>query len=521
MKATPDALAVDTSRVTSERERAANTRPETWRNPQPVSRYDLVILGAGPAGVAAANTAVAHGASVALIERNAVGGINLNFGSVPSKTLIRTARIYADMRNAQNYGARIPDDVRVDFAAAMQRVWHIRARLSRDESVQRLAAAGIDVYSGHARFVSSDTLNVEGEKLLFRRALIATGARPHMPAIPGLAEAGCFTDETIFELTELPRRLLVIGGGPLGCEQAQTFCRLGAQTTIVQNKPLFLDQEERDAAQILSEALSRDGIEVRLNTTAIGVRMQGDTKLVDLVSDDYHNTIAVDAILAGAGRKPNVEGLNLEALGVEFDAHRGIRVDDFLCTANARIYAAGDVCLEHSYVDAATASARIAVQNALFRQRECWSSVVVPRCTYTDPEIAQVGISVSEANRLGLPVKTFTIPMHEVDRAVADSETAGFVKVHVNGRSDKILGATIVARHAGDMINEITLAMVAGIGLRKLARVLHAYPTQAEAIRMAADAYNRARLTPQIRSRLQRWMQSRLPQDDELLCNND
>ncbi|HET7064294.1 MAG TPA: mercuric reductase, partial [Rudaea sp.] len=486
---------VNVSRARSDRERVANTRPVGWRNPQSASRYDLAIIGAGPAGIAAAKTAAARGARVALIERNAIGGINLNFGSVPSKTLIRTSRIYADMRDAQNYGALIPGDVRVDFAGAMERVWRVRARLSRDDSAQRLAAAGIDVYFGDARFIASDTLDVGDGKVRFRRALIATGARPHIPRIPGLAEAGCLTDETIFELTELPRRLLVIGGGPLGCEQAQAFCRLGSQTTIVQNKPLFLGQEERDAAQILSEALSRDGIEVRLNTTAIAVRMEGGQKLVDLVSDDYHNTIGVDAILAGAGRTPNVEGLNLEAVGVECDSLRGVCVDDFLRTGNAQIYAAGDVCLDQSFVDTATASARIAVHNALFRRRERWSRMVIPRCTYTDPEIAQVGMSVREANRSGIPVKTFTIPMHEIDRAVADSETAGFVKVHVRGRSDKILGATVVARHAGDMINEITLAMMAGLGLRTLARVLHAYPTQAEAIRLAGDAYNRTRLT--------------------------
>ena len=498
--------AVESPRAAYERERATNTRPVGWRNPDGSGRYDLAVVGAGPAGIAAAKAAAGRGARVALIERNAIGGINLHFGSVPSKTLIRTARSYADMRDARNFGARVPGAIDVDFAAAMQRVRRVRARLSRDDSAQRLAADGIDIYFGEARFVTSDALDVDGAKVHFRRALIATGARPHMPKIPGLAEAGCLTDETIFELSELPRRLLVIGGGPLGCEQAQAFCRLGAQTTIVQNKPLFLDQEERDAAQILSESLSRDGVNVRLNTTALAVRVADGVKLVDLVSADYRNTIGVDAILAGAGRTPNIEGLNLSAMGIECDIDRGIHVDDFLRTGNARIYAAGDVCLQHSYVDTAVASARLAVDNALFRGRQRWSSIVIPHCTYTDPEIAQVGLSVREANRRGIPVKTFAIPMHEVDRAVADSETAGFVKVHVSARSDRILGATVVARHAGDMINEITLAIVAGIGLRTLARVLHAYPTQAEAIRLAADAYNRTRLTAEIRARLRRRM---------------
>ena len=228
--------------------------------------------------------------------------------------------------------------------------------------------------------------------------------------------------------------------------------------------------------------------------------------LVDLVSDDYQNTIAVDAILVGIGRSPNVEGLNLEAAGVDYDASAGIRVDDFLRTSNPHIYAAGDVSLKDKYTHAATASARIVVQNALFRGRERLSALVIPWCTFTDPEIAHVGLYVREANRQGIPIKTFTIPMHEIDRAVADSEDGGFVKIHVRERTDQILGATIVARHAGDMINEITLAMVAGIGLRTLARVIHAYPTQAEAIKKAADAYNRTRLTPRTLSRLHRWL---------------
>jgi pyruvate/2-oxoglutarate dehydrogenase complex dihydrolipoamide dehydrogenase (E3) component len=491
-----------------ERERVANSRPSGWRNPQPDGLYRLAIVGAGPAGVVAAELAASFGARVALIERNAIGGVNLNVGSVPSKTLIRTSRIYADMRDAQRFGANVPDEIDVDFAAAMARVRRVRARLSRDDSARRLEAAGVDVYFGEARFIASDTLTVDGHTLHFRKALIATGARPHIPDIPGLAEGGYLTNDNVFELTELPRRLLVIGGGPLGCEQAQAFCRLGAQTTIVQNKPLFLGQEERDAAQILSEAFARDGIEVRLNTTVLAVRTTPAAKLVDLISDDYRNAVSCDAILTGAGRTPNVEGLNLAAVGIDCDASGRVRVDDFLRTANANIYAAGDVCLESSFVDTAIASARIAVQNALLQRKHRWSDVVIPSCTYTDPEIARVGLSVREANRLGLPVKTFTIPMHEIDRAITDSETAGFVKVHVSGRTDRILGATIVARHAGDMINEITLAMVAGIGLRRLSCVLHAYPTQAEAIRHAADAYNRTRLTPRVRSRLLRRIES-------------
>jgi pyruvate/2-oxoglutarate dehydrogenase complex dihydrolipoamide dehydrogenase (E3) component len=234
--------------------------------------------------------------------------------------------------------------------------------------------------------------------------------------------------------------------------------------------------------------------------------VEGGQKLVDLVSDDYTSTIAVDAILVGTGRVPNVDGLNLEAAGVDFDTITGIRVDDFLCSSNRRIYAAGDACLEHKFTHTADASARIVVQNALFLGRQRLSALTIPWCTYTDPAIAHVGLYVRQARERGIPVKTFTIPMHDVDRAIADDEEVGFVKIHVKEGSDRILGATIVARHAGDMINEITLAMVAGIGLRTLAHVIHAYPTQAEAIKKAADAYNRTRLTPRLQWLLRRWL---------------
>ncbi|MGV8917078.1 MAG: mercuric reductase [Pseudomonas sp.] len=490
-----------------ERQRLANLHPTHWVNPHAAERYHLVIVGAGPAGLVAAKTAAALGARVALTECRLMGGDCLNNGCVPSKAIIRTAQLYAEMRDAQHYAAQVPGDIQVDFAAAMARVRRIRSHLSGGDSAERLRAIGVDVFFGEVRFAGADSLTVDGQTLRFRKALIATGAHPSIPLIPGLAQAGYLTNENVFDLTELPRRLLVIGGGPLGCELAQAFCRLGAKTTIVQDMPLFLCNEERDAAQLLSDAFAREGIEVRLNTNVVAVRVEGGQKLVDLVSDDYHNTVAVDAILTGIGHSPNVQGLNLQAAGVDYDANNGVHVDDFLCTSNPLIYAAGDVCLEHMYTHTALASARIVVQNALLRGRKRMSGLVIPWCTYTDPEIAHVGLYVREANRQGIAVKTFTIPMYQVDRAVTDSEEEGFVKIHVKERTDQILGATIVARHAGDMINEITLAMVAGVGLRTLALVIHAYPTQAEAIRKAADAYNRTRLPPRVRQRMARWME--------------
>ncbi len=489
-----------------ERELLANARPPDWQNPTPRGAYHLLVIGAGPAGLVAARAAAALGAKVALIERHLLGGDCLNTGCVPSKTIIRTSRLYAEMRSAANFGAEPPTDIRVDFPAAMERLRRIRARISRVDSASRLIAEGIDLHFGAARFVGPDAVDVGGTHLRFKKALIATGSRSILPTIPGLAEAGYLTNETVFDLTVLPRSLLVIGGGPLGCELAQAFCRLGTRTVIAHNEPLFLPREERDAAQMVSDALARDGVEIHLNSKAVKIRVEGGRKLVELVNDGNVATAAVDEILTGIGRMPAVQGLGLEAAGVEYDTHAGVHVDDFLRTSNPRIYAAGDVCLEHKFTDTADASARIVVRNALFFGRKRMSALTIPWCTYTDPEIAHVGIYVRQARERNIPVKTFTVPMHDVDRAIADGEEDGFVKIHVREGTDQILGATIVARHAGEMINGISLAMVAGIGLRTLARVIHTYPTQAEAIKKAADAYTRTRLSPLLGWLSRKWL---------------
>jgi len=454
----------------------------------------------------AARYAAVLGAKIALVEHDRLGGTCLNTGCIPSKAILRTSRLYADMRNAEQFGAQVPKDIKVDFAAVMARMRHIRARLGRRTSAERLSTLGIDVYFGAGRFTGANSVEVEGQTLRFKNALIATGARPLSPAIPGLIEAGYFTHEDVFDLTVCPPRLLVIGGGPLGCELAQAFCRLGSKVTIIEKEPMFLSQEERDAAQILSGALARDGIDVRLNTDVVTVREQRNEKLVDLISDDYKSTVVVDSILVGIGRRPNVENINLEAAGVKYDRDSGVRVNDFLQTTNSRIYACGDVCLEHKFMHIEDASARLVVRNALFWGRERLSALTIPWCTYTDPEIAHVGVYVTEAIRKRIPVKTFTVPMHDVDRAIADGEEEGFVKIHVKEGSDRILGATVVARHAGEMINDISLAIGCCLGLDTLARVIHPYPTQGAAIKMAADSYRRTRLTPTRKWLLKRWL---------------
>jgi len=476
------------------------------QNPRSVGKYHFVVLGGGPAGILAACAAAELGVKVALVERGLLGGTCLNTGCIPSKSILRTSQVYADMRSAEHFGAQVPKGISVDFAAAMARMRRIRARIGRRNSAERLSALGINVYFGVARFTGPNTLAVDGKTLRFRKALIATGARPSIPRIPGLVEAGYLTHENVFDLTACPRRLLVIGGGPLGCELAQAFCRFGSRVTIVQKEPLFLTQEERDAAQILSSAFARDGVDIHLNTDAVNVRVEEDHKLVDLQSDDNKRVVAVEQILVGIGRTPNVQEINLVAAGVEYDDVAGVRVNDFLQTTNSRIYASGDVCLEHKFTHIEDASARMVVRNAFFWGRERLSRLTIPWCTYTDPEIAHVGLYVVEAIRRGIPVKTFTVLMHDVDRAIVDGEEEGFVKIHVKEGTDKILGATVVARHAGEMINDISLAIESGIGLGALAGVVHPYPTQAGAIKMAADSYNSMRSTPFLKWLRRCWL---------------
>lgn len=476
-------------------------RPPGWLNPAAREPYHLLVIGAGPAGIAAARAARAAGAKVALVERDRLGGDRLNDGCIPSKTIIRSAQLYAEMRNAGNFGVAPPAQVTVDFTAVMARMRRVRDRLSRVDSAARLRADGIDLYFGKARFIGPDAVEVDATRLRFRRALIATGSRPLLPEIEGLAQVGYLTNESVFDLEVLPASLLVIGGGPLGCELAQAFARFGTRTLISHSEPLFLPKEERDAAQMVSDALTRDGVEIHLNCTVVEVRLEAGRKQVRMVNAGNVTTTVVDEILTGIGRMPAVQGLDLERAGVAYNARSGVHVDDFLRTSNPRVYAAGDVCLEHQFTNTARASASIAMANALFLGRRRMTALTVPWCTYTDPQVAHVGMYVRQARERNIPVKTFTVPMHDVDRSIADGEEHGFVKIHVREGTDRILGATIVARDAAELINNISMAMAAGIGLRRLASVIHAYPTQGDAIRQAAEACAQAHP-----SRLRAWL---------------
>jgi pyruvate/2-oxoglutarate dehydrogenase complex dihydrolipoamide dehydrogenase (E3) component len=427
-------------------------------------------------------------------------------GCVPSKAIIRSGRAVFDVNDAGRFGVLAGSPAEADFPAVMERMRKLRADLSPHDSAQRFAKLGVDVFLGKARFAGPDTVEVAGQTLRFKRAVIATGARAVQPPIPGLAEAGYVTNETVFNLTQRPARLAVIGGGPIGCELAQAFQRLGSQVTLLHKNAHLLDREDMEAAAHVQNAFIREGIALRLNATITRVERDGSGKTIWYVSDGKEQRLVVDEILIGTGRAPNVEGLNLETVGVQYDRRKGVLVDDRLQTKNPRIYAAGDICLNWKFTHAADFSARIVIQNALFLGRKKASVLTMPWCTYTDPEIAHVGLYERDARARGIEVDTYTRDFKDVDRAVLDGEEEGFVKFHVRKGRDEILGATIAARHAGEMISEISVAMASQIGLGRLASVIHPYPTQAEAIRQCGDAYNRTRLTPTVKKWMGRWL---------------
>jgi pyruvate/2-oxoglutarate dehydrogenase complex dihydrolipoamide dehydrogenase (E3) component len=483
----------------------SNVHPADWQNPEPAPCYNLVVIGAGTAGLVTAAGAAGLGAKVALVERRLLGGDCLNVGCVPSKSIIRSSRVVADLRDANQFGIRGPQSIEAGFPAVMERMRRLRARISDHDSARRFKELGVDVFLGEGRFSGPDTVEVGGKPLRFKKAVIATGTRPVHPAIDGIAEAGFLTNETVFSLTEQPRRLAVIGGGPIGCELAQAFRRLGCEVTLFHNASHILNREDSDAAEIIQQSFIRDGIRLILNCKTKKVEKKDGDKVIHIDCGGKTDTIAVDEILAGAGRSPNVEGLNLESVGVKYDKRGGVEVNERLQTTNPRIYAAGDICLKYKFTHTADATARIVIQNALFFGRKKQSALTIPWCTYTDPEIAHVGMYEREAQEKGIAVDTYVRLLKDVDRAITDGEEEGFVKIHVRKGTDEILGATIVARHAGEMLSEITLAIVGDLGLGTLSNVIHPYPTQAEAIKQAADAYNRTRLTPFIKGLFTRW----------------
>ena len=490
-----------------------NVHPSSWVNPEPTGRYNIVVIGAGTAGLITAVIAASLGAKVALIEKHLMGGDCLNVGCVPSKGMIRAARAWANLRNAEEFGLHIPAGVKYDFGQAMARMRKVRARISHNDSVHRYTKLGVDVYIGSGRFTSGNTIQVEGpagnRTLIFAKAAICTGARASAPPTPGLNEAGYLTNETVFSLTQLPQRIGVIGAGPIGCELAQSFARFGSHVYLIEAQHGILPNEDRDAADIVVQQMVRDGVTVLCCGKDVTVEKTSDGKRLTVDSHGQQYDVTVDEILVGVGRTPNVGGIGLEAAGVEYDKN-GVKVNERLQTTNPRILAAGDICSRYKFTHAADAMAQIVIQNALFPHPfglgyASVESLIMPWCTFTEPEVAHVGMYEKDAREKGIEVETYTYKLDEVDRAILDGEDEGFARVHVQKGTDKIVGATVVAARAGDIISEFTLAMKAGLGLKTLASTIHPYPTQGEVVKKVANAWRKTTFTSRQKSILSKW----------------
>jgi pyruvate/2-oxoglutarate dehydrogenase complex dihydrolipoamide dehydrogenase (E3) component len=472
--------------------------------------YNVVVIGAGTAGLVTAAGTAGLGGRVALVERARMGGDCLNTGCVPSKALISSARLVEQIRQAEKWGL-LPQEPQFQFDAIYARMRERRAKIAPHDSQDRFESLGVDVFRGRARFVSPNEVRVGETTLRARNFVIATGSRPAIPNLEGLDRVAHYTNETVFdELRERPQRMVILGGGPIGCELGQTFARLGIQVTILQKPSRLLEREDPEASELLLRRLEAEGARVLTGSQARVVASHGSTIRVwaDVEGEGSRHPIDCDAILVAAGRRPNIEDLDLEAAGVAF-TEKGVTVNDRLQTSKPHIYAAGDVVGQYLFTHVADSHARTVVRNILLpwpkAKRE---DSVIPWCTYTSPEVARVGLNEADAEKRGIACDVFKQPLADVDRAVIESEEEGFAKVLTKKGTDRILGATLVAERAGDLIHEFALAMKAGVGLRQISGTIHAYPTYAEIARKVADAQQKSRLTP-FAKKLFAWMYRR------------
>ena len=471
----------------------AHVRPDAWKNPDPLPSYDFVVIGGGTAGLVCAAGAAALGARVALVERTRLGGECLNTGCVPSKALLRSARVVAEARAGAAVGVNA--NATIDFDAVMSRLPARQAALAPNDSASRLASRGVHVFFGAAHFEGPREVRVGDALLRFRKAVLATGSRPAQPAIEGLSDIPYLTNETVFSLTLQPRALAVLGGGAVGCELAQAFALFGTNVTLIERAPDILPSEDHEAARIVRASMANDGVRVLTGEAVSSMRRYGDGVQIAHAS----GPTVVDAVLIATGRAPLADGLDLERAGIRHDAE-GITVNDFLQTSNPRVYAAGDVCSRVRFTHAADAMARIVVQNALFFGRRRVSALTIPSCIFTRPEVAHIGVTSSDAAAWG--ARALTVSLDQVDRAVVDDETDGFVRIYHRG--GRIVGATIVSPHAGDVIAAVAVAMRAGATLSDMAAIPFPYPTLGLAFKRAGDLYRSEALTPGI-ARVLRW----------------
>ena len=487
-------------------------RPPGWVNPQPRERYNMVVIGGGTGGMVAAERVASLGGTVALVEEHLLGGDCLNVGCVPSKVLLRAGRAAAAIRQASRFGIHVDGDICVDFDAVTKRLRAVRAFIARHDSAERLSKiSGVDIFIGTATFSGPDTIDVDGTELEFGRACIATGASPAVPPIAGLEETPYLTNLDLFTLEELPKKLGIVGAGPIGVEMAQAFQRLGSEVTVFNVSDDILSKEDSDAAELVKQALMADGVTFESGAIIENISYQaateaGRARFTIAVKD--RQDFVIDTLLMATGRRPNVSRLGLDAADVKFDPRTGVHVDDHLQTTNPRIFAIGDVATRYQFTHCADFMARLAVRNALLFGRQKFSDLLLPWCTYTDPEIAHVGLYADDLDERGIDYETVTRRLDDEDRTIIEGDTDGFVRIHVDSQAT-IVGATIVAPNAGDLISEVTVAMRAGMKLDELADVIHPYPTVADVIRGVADDYQSSKQSATIKMLLRQVLAMR------------
>ena len=480
-----------------------------WPKP-PHCERNLIVIGAGSAGLSAAYLAAAMKAKVTLVEKHRMGGDCLNTGCVPSKALIRTTRLLAQIRGAQELGIRSAH-ADFDFAEVMERVQKVIRTVEPHDSVERYDRLGVEVLQGEAKILSPWEVRVksaEGEKTLSTRAIIiATGAHPLVPPIPGLEDVGHLTSDTLWELRELPQRLLVLGGGPIGCELSQCFSRLGSQVIQVEMQPRLLGREDPEASEAVMARFRAEGIDVRVEHKALRFTTEGNEKRLIAESRGKEVRIPFDQVLVAIGRTANTRGLGLEDLGIPLTPNGTIATNEYLQTCYPNIYACGDVAGPFQFTHTAAHQAWFAVVNALYG--DLWKSrvdySVIPWATFTDPEVARVGLNEQEARARGIDHEVTVYELRELDRAIADGTREGFVKVITPPGKDRILGVTIVGEAAGELLAEYVLAMKQGLGLNKILGTIHIYPTLAEANKYAAGVWRRKHTPARLLTLLERY----------------
>jgi dihydrolipoamide dehydrogenase len=454
--------------------------------------YNIVVIGGGSAGLVSAYIAAAVKAKVLLIEKHKMGGDCLNTGCVPSKALIRSAKMLHYARRAKDYGFQ-KTTVEFDFAEVMERVQRVIKKIEPHDSVARYQGLGVEVLQAEAKIISPYAVEVEGRIVTAKNIIIATGARPAIPPIPGLEEVGFLTSDTLWDLRKQPKRLLVLGGGPIGCELAQSFQRLGSEVLLVQRGEHLLPREDADVSEMLEARFREEGVQVLTGHTALRFEMANGQRVLVCENSGIEAHIEFDQLLLALGRKANVSGFGLEALEVKIAARGTIEADEFLRTNYPNIYVCGDVAGPYQFTHTAAHQAWYAAVNALFsplkRFRVDYS--VIPWATFTDPEVARVGLNEREANEKNIAYEISRYGIDDLDRAIADSEAQGFVKVLTVPGKDKILGVTIVGSHAGDLIAEFVSAMKHGLGLNKILGTIHIYPTMAESNKYVAGVWKR------------------------------